>query len=200
MQKKNSRVVKSKATKASKSIASKKIGKNNKKRFSKASRAIIVALLVVISISVLITAYMYDVNNSASDVHLSVFLANMRSAPHMNIYVSSINNTVYVNSTYCATSLIYQIMKSNYTHRDPSTINFFVVNASNESCTYTIGLRNASNFTTSTSSKCVSLSKGIPSIFINYNKTNKTVVHNNALYIHGSTQYLLECGVSAQMR
>lgn len=197
MQKKNSRVIKSKATKASKSIASKKVEKNNKKRFGKASKAIIVAILIVISISVLITAYTYNVKNTES---LSTFISNMRSAPHMNIYVSSINNTVYVNSTYCATSLIYQIMRSNYTHRDPSTINFFVVNESNESCTYTIGLRNASNFTTSTSLKCISFSKSIPSIFINYNKTNKTVVHNNALYIQGSTQYLLECGVSAQMR
>jgi len=174
--------------------------KTSKKQPSQLSKAIIITILAVIAVSVLITAYMYGVNNSASNVPLSVFLTNIRTAPHMNIYVSSINNTVLVTSTYCATAIIYQIIKSNYTHRDPSTINFFVVNESNDSCTYAVGLKNASNFSTSTYSNCINKAKSIPSIFINYNKTNKTVVHNNALYIRGSTRYLLECGISVQIK
>ncbi len=198
MQQKKSNSTKKKTIKTKRNEDSS--SKDATKPHSRLSKAILVAILAIISVSVIITAYSYGVINTSSNVHLSVFLSNMKHASHIALYIDIINNSVYVNSAYCATSLIYQIMKSNYTHRDPSTINFFITNESNDSCIYSLGLKNASNYTHTTYSRCISMSKGTPSIFIDYNKINKTVVHKNALYINGTVKYLLECGVSAQMR
>ncbi len=159
-----------------------------------------VAVVIIIVAAVLISALVYDMYRSNSGVPLSTFLSNMHSANHINIFVSDTNNSVYVNTTYCATSLIYEIESNKNLHRNASSIDFFITNSINSSCTYSVGLSSASNFTTSTLPKCVAMADGVPSIFINYSSTNGTRVTNDALYVYGDERYLGECGISAEVR
>lgn len=163
-------------------------------------RAILLIILAVIAVSTLLTAYIYENSNPGSNVPLSTFLSNLRAAPTIGIYVNDLNGTVYPDANFCATSLIYQIISQNYTHRDPATIDFFIINGSARTCTYTKGLRTAGNLTNTTLSDCISMSSTMPSIFINYSRVNRTIVKNSALYIEGTPQYLYECGISAQIR
>lgn len=161
--------------------------------------AVLFIILAAVAVSVLVTAYIYENENSASNVPLSAFLGNLRAAPTMGIFVTNLNGTVYSDANYCATSLIYQIISQNYTHRDPATIDYFVLTPNTSTCTYTQGLRSASNLTNTSISDCMNISTTMPSIFINYSTVNRTIIRNNAMYIEGSPEYLYECGISAQV-
>ncbi len=170
---------------------------------SQLNRRTLIAVVVAIAlVGVIITAFVFSLNRvpvgSAPGGSIQSFIKALNSSNTVRIFVSDPNSTVYINTTYCGTSMIYQIEKEHNIHKPPSSIDFFVLSP-NQSCTYTIGLQNASNYSTAPTSKCESLSAQSPSIFINYNATNSTKVHGNYLYVSGNNRYLFECAGAAEL-
>ncbi len=165
-------------------------------------RALAAVVVAIVLVGIIITAFVFSLNRvpigSATSGSLQSFISGLNTSNTVRIFVSDPNSTVYVNTTYCGTSFIYQIEKAHNIHKAPSSIDFFVLSPNN-SCTYAVGLQNASNYSTTTTSKCLSISSQSPSIFINYSATNFTKVYGNSLYISGTNRYLFECAGAAEL-
>ncbi|MCL5440986.1 MAG: hypothetical protein M1448_03870 [Candidatus Marsarchaeota archaeon] len=158
-----------------------------------------IAAYVVVAIVVVSVIYLYlsHLGNSSSSNFLS-FKSAFNSAPHVGIYVAYLNGTTFSYTMGCATTLIEELTANRTTHRVPNTINFYVINGT--SCIYSNGLGNpSSNYSNLSSSGCISFSKSVPSIFINYTAENNTVVSGKDLYFSGSTKYLSECGIAYEV-
>ncbi len=181
-----------------------KAGKETKPLAEPVSRGREIAAVVaaVLIVAVVLTAYVYSLGyfpiSKAPTGTIQSFARALNASNTVRIFVSDPNSTIYINTTYCATSFIYQLEKERNIHKPPSSIDFFVVSP-NQSCTYSIGLQNASNYTTGTASKCDSISAKSPTIWVNYSSSNSTKVYGNSLYISGDNRYLFECAGAAEL-
>ncbi len=156
-----------------------------------------VAIVLVIAAAIITIIYMSQPPN------FSEFKTAFTSASQVAIFARYNGTLLGVggsSAVSCATAVIEQL------HRVPSTINFFVVNQT--SCTFaTRGLganntasSNTVNITTTTSmDRCVNMSKGMPTLYINYSTENETIVGRGTLYISGDLLFLRECGIAVQL-
>ncbi len=153
-----------------------------------------IILIIILSSSV----YFYKFYNaSSSSTSFTNFKNNFYSANQISISVNY-NSTAFPYEISCATSLIYNIITT--THRNPDTINFFVLN--NTACTY---LKNGlghliKNYSYSNITTCLNIIKTQPTIFINYSQVNKTIIKSNAIYVLGNQNFLKECGIADQIK
>ncbi|MGC8669634.1 MAG: hypothetical protein ACP5TL_00580 [Candidatus Micrarchaeia archaeon] len=123
------------------------------------------------------------------------FASNFHSASHVAIYVEALNGSALSSTIGCASMLIESIVSSKQYHRDPSSIDFFVMN---QTACFTNAkiLGESSNSSEMPISACLNVSKTIPSIFINYSNINNTIVTQKSLYISGNINFLRECGIA----
>ncbi len=98
----------------------------------------------------------------------------------------------------CSTQLIEQLIASKTQHRNASTIDYYVMNATQ--CSYSgASLGSAGGSINTTPTECLNLAGTEPRIFINYSSTNSTFVSPTALYIHGNMKFMLQCGIASEI-
>lgn len=168
------------------------------------SRKVYVAAAVAIVFIILLGGFIISEMNvpggqQPATAQLSAFLGNFASSPRAGILVTYYNGSTFGASVTCATGLIEQLISSPATHRNTTTLDFFIVNQT--SCVYSpSGLGSAGkNYTYTTPSNCIASASGEPTIYINYNSTNATVATPAALYVHGTMGYLERCGIASEI-
>ena len=160
---------------------------------------IMIAIALVIVIAAAVLVYYFRFGTGSSQASFSSFRNTFNSAPRVAIYVVSSNSTGLGATVGCATQLIEKLLETPQTHRNSSTIGFYVMNST--SCTYSSsGLGSAiKNYTSTSASNCISFSKSEPSIFLNYSPENRTIITRSALYLEGNSAFMSECGIAYEM-
>lgn len=94
-------------------------------------RALAAVVVAIVLVGIIITAFVFSLNRvpigSATSGSFQSFISGLNTSNTVRIFVSDPNSTVYVNTTYCGTSFIYQIEKAHNIHKAPSSIDFFVL-------------------------------------------------------------------------
>ena len=161
-------------------------------------RAFWAGIFIIIIMFAIAGGLVYGLNRGAP-ASFSTFQSNFNSAPRVAIFVTANNGTQLAATVGCATSVIQQIVASKTTHRNASTIDFYVMNAT--SCVYSptgIGGQ-LQNYTYSTPGRCINVSTKEPSLFINYTDANTTIIKSTSLVIEGNYRFLLQCAVASEM-
>ena len=163
-----------------------------------------IAVAIVIVVAVLGAAafaiYMYLTPLSAQQTaSFGTFEANFNSANRVAIFATAYNGSQLSSTVGCATAVIVQIVSSQAHHRDPGTIDYYVVNQT--SCVYSgKGLgQPTSNYTTTSLQNCLNVTRTEPTIFINYTQINTTIIRPDYLYTSGNAAYLAQCGIANQL-
>ncbi|HIH50332.1 MAG: hypothetical protein ABSE71_05195 [Candidatus Micrarchaeaceae archaeon] len=156
-------------------------------------------IIVVVIIGAAIFAGLYASQNQEGS--FDAFKANFNSAQRVAIVVTAYNGTVLSGTVGCATAIILQIASNPNAHRNTSTIDFGIINQS--SCLEAKGLLGNGpnpNYTTTSVQNCVNLTTSEPAIYINYSATmNNTVIKPRLLYIVGTSTFLRQCGIAAEI-
>jgi len=172
----------------------------NKKREQKPNnllKLIGVLAFIIIIVAVIFGAYEFY-STPQQSASFSTFESNFNSAPNVAIVVSADNGTALSYAINCEISLIETITSSHINHKAPSAMSIYIMNKT--SCTYLNGLGVASgNYLTATPSECINMTKGIPSIFINYSNTNSTIITPYSIYFSGNAKFLQTCGIAPEL-
>jgi hypothetical protein len=181
--------------------SSKKAPKEEKKDSpDQSKRNVGVVVLVVIIVLAVAGALAYGLNApQQSQTSIDVFESNFDSAQNVSIIVTAYNGPTLAASSGCASSLIEQVTATHGSaHKNASMIGFYVINSTK--CLYTQHLRiTGAKYSNSTPEFCVNLTKGTPSIFINYSNANRTIIMPDALYVSGTMEFLSQCGVASEI-
>lgn len=180
------------------SKSSKKKENENKNSSNINARFYIIIAVAIILIASIVIMFKMSPASAASD--FATFKGNFLSSSRVAIFATAYNGTVLTSTVGCATKIIESVVGSKTAHRNASTIDFYVVNAT--SCTYAkngLGATNGANYTTSSLSYCLNMSKNEPTIFLNYSSTNVTTIQPKFLYTSGNAMFLSECGVASEL-
>jgi hypothetical protein len=162
-------------------------------------------LYAVVAIAVVIAAAIIAIIYVSQPPSFSEFKSSFVSASQVAIFAMYNGTHLGIggsSAASCATAVIEQL------HRAPSTINFFEVNQT--SCTFAtsgLGANSTSssnsvsaNYTTTTGiGRCINMSRGMPTLYINYSTENETVIGRGTLYVSGNLLFLRECGIAVQL-
>ena len=189
-----------KSNKESKESKESKARKESKEE--QGNRRLVALLFFVIVIVFAIAGALVYGLNASQGASLSAFENNFDAASNISIIVYANNNTNLAPPIDCAANLIEQLTSTHgAAHKDPTAINYYVMNQS--ICSYNPGGLNGglgnSAPNTTTPSKCLALSQGQLRIFINYSAINKTTITPMALYISGNIRFLAQCGVASEL-
>lgn len=182
-------------TPAAKAEEPKRAAPASKGSAGKKLAAVIFALVIIFAIAGVLV---YGINTSAP-ANFSTFQKNFDSAPRVGIIVTEYNETALAATVGCATALIEQIVGNQQSHRNASTIDFYVLNAT--TCTYSasgIG-GEISNYSYTSKANCIATGESEPSIFINYSNTNSTLIYPTTLYVSGDARFLGQCGIASEI-
>ena len=131
-----------------------------------------------------------------SSVPFSTFKSTFQSAPRVGIIATFSNQSQYENESPCFTSLIQVVARA----RKASTIDFFIVNQANSTCTYSnTGLGGAISLSTSNSSYCIGIARSEPSLFLNYSASNSTMITRSGMFVYGNSKYMASCPIEVEM-
>ncbi len=164
------------------------------------SRKLAVVIFIIIIVAAVAGGLVYGLNwLPQSQTSIGVFEGNFDSAVNVAIIVTAYNSTTLAASTGCATGVIEQLTATHgAAHKSASMISLYVINST--SCLYAPQLGTSSSaYSNSTPGACLDMVKSVPRIFINYSKTNSTVITPDALYISGNVQFLNQCGVASEI-
>ncbi|MDE1824332.1 MAG: hypothetical protein KGI00_04670 [Candidatus Micrarchaeota archaeon] len=153
------------------------------------------AALVAVVAVILIAAAVYLLYNSAP-VSFSTFKSNFQNANRVAITATYYNNSQYADESPCMNSIIQVVAHT----RKASTIDFFFIDASNNTCTYPVGTVGGQiTVGTSNASRCLGIARGEPGIFLNYSSGSGIVVTPYRLYVHGNSTYMASCPIAIEM-
>ncbi len=156
---------------------------------------IILALAVIIVIAIIAILVLYP-SAIISGVPFSTFKSDLQSSPRVSLTATYTNQSQYANESTCFTSMI-QVLSHT---RQPSTIDFFIINKATNVCTYsTTGLGGSVNPTTTNASYCLSQAYGEDGIFLNYSTANYTTITPSRMYIYGNDAYLQKCPIAIEL-
>lgn len=156
-----------------------------------AHKVAIAAIVIIIVAAAAYLIYQY-VNNS---VPFPTFKTTLLTAPKVAVTVSG--NITQLTSMYsCSAAILGSLAKEG---RNLSTINYFVINQDNMSCTYQSGPLGHISLQTTNASYCTGIANNEPGIFLNYSSTgNYTRTTLSHFYVYGDARYyaLNESGCS----
>ncbi len=128
-----------------------------------------------------------------SGVPFSTFKANFGSATRVAVVATYTNNSQWLSNVNCAINIISNGIAP---HRNVTTIDFFIVNATN--CTYSpIGY--PINYTVEPIAQCIKVANSEPSIFLNYSAVNRTTITAYHMYVSGNVAYMRMCPVAVDI-
>lgn len=157
----------------------------------------IIGIIVIIIIIAGALAYGLYVNQPSN---FNAFRARFDSSQRVGIVAYANNGTEESYTVGCASAIIESVVESPTSHRNASTIDFFVLNST--SCVYENGVAGTiqnSTIKNDTAQDCLAKAGAEPSIFISYNSTNYTKVTPDSLQINGNAQFLSMCGIAEEI-
>ena len=179
----------SSANTASIASSSSKENAGEKKNKGKVLEYLFVLLVIL---AIIIIAYLAFSNFLLTP--FSTFASNFHAAPRVALVVFFSNESEYMSEYPCFTKMIESIA---YT-RNATTIDFFIINGT--TCTYpSTGLGKPIQIATTNASKCLSVAKAEPSIFMNYSNINRTIITPYHLYIYGNNAYMNACPIASDL-
>ena len=132
----------------------------------------------------------------SSSVPFSFFKSGFQSAPRVSFTVTYSNLTQYSAENPCFTSIIQILAHS----RKASTIDFFLVDQQNATCTYPkTGLGGNLSIGTSSSSYCLGIADSEPGIFLNYSSYNYTTITASRMFVYGNSNYMAQCPIAVEL-
>lgn len=160
-------------------------------------KASIPYLYIAIAVVVVVGAYLFLKGPMiGSSVPFSTFKSTFQSAARVSIVASFSNQSQYENESPCFTSLIQVVART----RKASTIDFFIINQANATCTYSnTGLGGTISLSTSNSTYCLGVARSEPSLFINYSTYNSTKITASSMYVYGNGRYMASCPIEVEM-
>jgi len=161
------------------------------KRNAPHTALLIVSLIVVL---VIVIAALLTVLLSRPGVPFSTFKSNFYSASNVAIVATYANESQYIAESACFPTLREIVSE----HRNASTVLFFLINASNSTCTFSPTISPIS-IETKPASYCLSIANSEPSIFLNYSSTNSSIVTAYRLKVFGNAQYMQQCPIAIDM-
>jgi len=171
------------------SVSSSEKAAGEKKNRGKGLEYLFVLLVIL---AIIIIAYLAFSNFLLTP--FSTFASNFHAAPRVALVVFFSNESEYISEYSCFTKMIESIA---YT-RNATTIDFFIINGT--TCTYpSTGLGKPIQIATTDASKCLSVAKAEPSIFLNYSITNRTIITPYHLYIYGNNAYMSACPIASDL-
>lgn len=181
--------------KATKEPASRKEAQKARHDASRPSYKAIYAAIIIIIAAAIIFVLVFP-QYGGNDVPFSTFKSTLSSAPRVGLVVSSSNATQSGYETPCYTSIIQVLAHS----RKASTIDFFIINASNSTCTYSsTGLGGSVALATSNASYCIGVASSEPSIFLNYSQSNSIAISPARMYVYGNSEYMASCPIAIDL-
>jgi uncharacterized integral membrane protein len=167
-----------------------------KEHEEKRSGSNLVTYLIIVVVIALILCLFYFVATNYISTPFSTFKSNFISAPRVAVVVGYSSDAQRVNETPCFTNMIQYIA----TTRNASTIDFFIINQSNETCIYSpTGLGHQISIATKSANSCLSVARSEPSVFLNYSGTNYTMITLSHLYIYADSGYLASCPIATEL-
>ena len=171
------------------SVSSSEKAAGEKKNRGKGLEYLFVLLVIL---AIIIIAYLAFSNFLLTP--FSTFASNFHAAPRVALVVFFSNESEYISEYPCFTKMIESIA---YT-RNATTIDFFIINGT--TCTYpSTGLGKPIQIATTNASKCLSVAKAEPSIFMNYSNVNRTIITPYHLYIYGNNAYMNACPIASEL-
>jgi len=171
------------------SVSSSEKAAGEKKNKGKSLEYLFVLLVIL---AIIIIAYLAFSNFLLTP--FSTFASNFHAAPRVALVVFFSNESEYISEYSCFTKVIESIA---YT-RNATTIDFFIINGT--TCTYpSTGLGKPIQIATTNASKCLSVAKAEPSIFMNYSNVNRTIITPYHLYIYGNNAYMNACPIASDI-
>ena len=131
-----------------------------------------------------------------ANVPFSTFKSNIQSSPRLAVIATYANFNQSARLEPCYSSLIQVLALT----RKASTIDFYLVDSSNSTCTYSsTGLGGPISLTTSNSSYCINIARGEDGIFLNYSQVNSTTITASHMYIYGNAAYMASCPITVDL-
>ncbi|MCL5413025.1 MAG: hypothetical protein M1569_01300 [Candidatus Marsarchaeota archaeon] len=158
----------------------------------------VMSAVVIIVVAAAIIGYVFVVPQILPGaVQFSSFKSTFQSAQRVSVVASYGNQTQYANESPCFSSVIHTIA---YSGRKLSTIDFFLINQANATCTYSkTGLGGSVVPQQSNASYCLGIAGSEPAIFLNYSGVNSTRITQNRLYAYGNSGYMAECPIAVEI-
>jgi cytoskeletal protein RodZ len=155
--------------------------------------ALIAVAVIVIAAAAFIIFSNYQI---ISNVPFSTFKADIQGASRLSITATYYNDSQYAYESTCFTDIIQAIAHT----RAASTIDFYIIDQPNNTCTYSKnGLGSSVNPITTNSSYCLSHAYSEDGIFLNYSSTNYTTITASRMYIYGNSAYMSNCPVAVEL-
>ncbi len=173
-----------------------KAGRPAKEAKKKSALPAILAIVVII-IAAAAIGYIFVVPQLLTgSVQFSSFKSTFQSAQRVSVTASYGNETQYTNESPCFSSIIQIIAHT----RKASTIDFFLVNRANATCTYSkTGLGGSVVPQQINSSYCLGIADSEPGIFLNYSSVNGTHIMQTHLYAYGNSAYMASCPIAIEL-
>lgn len=151
---------------------------------------------IAVAVIIVIGAFLLLKGPVGSPVPFSTFKSTFQSAQRVSIVATFSNQSQYENESPCFTSLIQVVART----RKASTIDFFIINQANATCTYSnTGLGGAISLNTSNSAYCIGIAKSEPSLFLNYSDSNSTRITSSSMFVYGNSKYMASCPIEVEM-
>lgn len=161
--------------------------KKGMNRYTQAGLVVVVAAILIAVVYLLYTS---------APVSFSTFKSNFQSANKVSITATYYNTSQYADESPCMNSIIQVVAHT----RKASTIDFFFIDASNDTCTYPVGTVGGQiSVGSSNSSRCLDIARSEPGIFLNYSQGNAKIVTPYRLTIYGNSTYMSSCPIAIEL-
>jgi len=168
-------------------------GKSESTKRNASHNATLLAVSLIVVLVIVIAATLV-VLLSRPGVPFSTFKSNFYSASNVAIVATYANESQYIAESACFPTLREIVSE----HRNASTVLFFLINASNSTCTFSPTISPIS-IETKPASYCLSIANSEPSIFLNYSSTNSSIITAYRLKVFGNAQYMQQCPIAIDM-
>jgi hypothetical protein len=155
-----------------------------------------ILIIIAIIAAAAIIGVIIMVPQLLGSVPFSTFKSTFQSASRVSVVATYANTSQYTAESQCFSSIIQVVAHS----RKASTIDFFIINQANDTCTYSsTGLGGSVTPVTANSSHCISIAASEPGIFLNYSDSNYTRVTTSHLYVYANGAYMDQCPIAVEL-
>ncbi len=148
-----------------------------------------IAAAIIISVA---SISMYPV--LFASVSFPTFKSNFQHAANVSVVIVYSNQTQSALEVSCSALMVESIAHS----RKASTINYFMIDGSNATCTYQQSLGRVI-LLHANASYCLGLANAGPFVSLGYSPTNYTSITASRMYVYGNAAYFALCPIEIEL-
>lgn len=161
----------------------------------KPNSTLTIIAVIIIGIAI-VAALLLVVPFSFSGVSFASFKSTFDAAARVSVVATYYNGTQSSLMGACYTSIVQVIAHS----RKADTIDFYLINAENHTCTYSkTGLGGSVVPITTNASSCLTTAYSEPALFLNFSSSNATVIKPNQMFAYGNGAYMSACPLAVNL-